>query len=1412
MALINNGQILGSGSTDLILNTRGKIYVKVGDRFYELDFKNEGNNRGSSIINNTTINNPEQDLSPYVTKKYLKAALGEYVTKRNWEDIMQTKDALENAKLEGFTESITPITVNTMQMVVGTQNLQFDFIASLTDDTVVSPGLYINESGQLVCPKGFIKHYTLFGPKSVKPETDIRYYARWTINGDNGGDYALLDLNEEDKPYYVYLRVPTTGFESFTDDYVAEHINEDPKGGYSGNWFVSTQSYAIDEVEGCAYLLVALVTGSNAGGRSIGYLNGFTEILPGQITAYVFKTADGNQYLDFLNNKFRIGNNDQYIDWNGENLNIKGSLSVIGGDLKDTLDNLQSQIDDEIQCWFSTDSGIKQHIPLPNKDNKTANPNWPANKPDWVNKDHIGDLYYVVEDNSSTQSINEQGQAYRYIKDGDLYYWTRIVDNSISLALYNAYLAQQTANNAQNILNDIANDNVITIQEHGQLRELLNSVLAQCEQTIASADPYKDIQTVTAAISDLNTKKDTLSIIVNDILNQTDTYTISEEYREAWNNVFEALKNLSAEIAKKSNDKIVEAQKTANEAKNKFSEWADDRVISPLEVSSIETELNFINNDYLDQVNKRDTFGLSDTNEWKAYDLAYTNYKNSLQLVLDWWNNVADKTSTYPIPDDFNTNLNSYYETRLAFIKIALNASLITDVDYIKEALKGRTDVTGGLVLTGLIELGFGLADPNNENYYDSFRVMSGINGILGQKDGSENYTYTDPAIWFGGDMLDRENELDLSKPEVFELLIKDNNEKYYKYKKGQNEPIEANIYKWKRKSDGSIYYSLTESGQPFVNSPYADFPLQSISPQPFGNKYSFDKFVELILDPIEFKNSSGNTLLLQGTIQAYRVEQTSGEYIVYNIKNKTTEILSGDFHKCIVSSHEQSSSNNAINLTGSNIFVYSLKGLAKGVFFNIGNTNYYIECNPTPQNITGFLNITGGTSYPIVNVYERQDSETFPLYPWKYDNTYIYTLTDYTEKPDGVYLLSNNNIVQYAENYTVAGHFDNLAKSMFRMDGSGYLADGNISWNTDGKITMNEIDVKSGNVGPLVIESSETESGKVESSVKVKSGNINILNITNDSVSINGTLETKSDWGDRFAITISDPLDVQIFSVSAQSLSTDNIPTYVSRSKDEALVYWKGPMLGGTVTIPKNAWYPILEPQYVSMYSTYTITNFELKYNISRISKPITMHIYAARIKETDGKEIIDGNNKVELYTRTWSIESTKGSIILGNLDNNSFSILPYGLEAGKWGVYLYLEQGGQVKSGVASDSWIRFWATTNNKAKIILDNNSDPKPGTFIGSNGISSIFGKNTKFQWIVPNVKNTDSEPIDSRNTGGIFYVEVPFNEKQDKTVGLRVVGCKGVDGSAQTPGIQFSVDGTWHGIYCASDGSLRWKEN
>jgi len=61
---------------------------------------------------------------------------------------------LENALLEGFTESISPITVQTMQLIVGTENLQFAFIKSRLEDEVVPPGFSFEGNNVLKCPDG----------------------------------------------------------------------------------------------------------------------------------------------------------------------------------------------------------------------------------------------------------------------------------------------------------------------------------------------------------------------------------------------------------------------------------------------------------------------------------------------------------------------------------------------------------------------------------------------------------------------------------------------------------------------------------------------------------------------------------------------------------------------------------------------------------------------------------------------------------------------------------------------------------------------------------------------------------------------------------------------------------------------------------------------------------------------------------------------------------------------------------------------------------------------------------------------------------------------------------------------------------------------------------------------------------
>ena len=273
------------------------------------------------------------------------------------------------------------------------------------------------------------------------------------------------------------------------------------------------------------YLLYAIVTNSD-GSPSISTLNGFTEILPGQIRAYIFATPAGDQYLDFLHGKFRIGSNSEYLEWDGEKLNIKGSISVTGGELKTELEKFQSPTDNEIECWFpvNIDGVNKYDLPLPNATNKEAIPNWPVSTWGDNHAEHLGDFYYVIEDNPNTTNINEKDWAYRYIKKDDKYYWDRVSDHSISKELY----------------------------------------------------------------------------------------------------------------------KVYQAKEIADQALNKFSDWAADGVISPLEVIDIETEYNFIINDYEEQSYKATSLNLKETTEWTNYNTAYGKYKTSLEKVFTWWNGIKN--------------------------------------------------------------------------------------------------------------------------------------------------------------------------------------------------------------------------------------------------------------------------------------------------------------------------------------------------------------------------------------------------------------------------------------------------------------------------------------------------------------------------------------------------------------------------------------------------------------------------------------------------------------------------------------------------------------------------------------------------------------------------------------------------
>ncbi len=372
MALINNGEILGKPNKDLILETSGHLYIKVRDKLYEIDYgklndidsligKAVEQATDSTSEDSSDSNNQQQEqinLDDYITSEDLRRKLKNYVTTRSWEDVTKTQKALENALLNGYTQTISPITVSTMQISVGSEQLQFEWVKSFTDMSVAESPLKLNDDGFVEFTPGYIKHYTLDGPSSVTPDNQSRSgndYWRWQIlNEDCEEESMILTLNN-DEAYYCYLVVPyksvlgiqesnpekqgtglngaNISLEYDTESgkyysgeptvfYAEKESPDDTKNGPglyaktgTGYFYYTQNAVEYNEGDEWYYMLYAIVTNGSSC-PSISTMNGFTEITPGQVRAYLFASPDGTSFLDLQNDKLKLGERLMYGDGN----------------------------------------------------------------------------------------------------------------------------------------------------------------------------------------------------------------------------------------------------------------------------------------------------------------------------------------------------------------------------------------------------------------------------------------------------------------------------------------------------------------------------------------------------------------------------------------------------------------------------------------------------------------------------------------------------------------------------------------------------------------------------------------------------------------------------------------------------------------------------------------------------------------------------------------------------------------------------------------------------------------------------------------------------------------------------------------------------------------------------------------
>ena len=240
-------------------------------------------------------------------------------TKRRFRDAKETMSMLENA-LVNFSGSINPITIQTMQLLVGDESLQFRFVRSKAVPVQVSHNITYNINTKVLhSPAGIIQHMTL-GIKTVSSEHKASEYKFWDM-----AEYNSPALIAPEKKYYLYA--------------VCSKENQ------TGTFLLSETAIKMEQIAGYYHLLTGILNSEYEGERSFVELYGFTEILPGRVTTERIISPDGKTYFDLV--KSEIGGNIQIKAGSSGLENLEEWLEV--SDLIDSIQKSAADANDAVE-------------------------------------------------------------------------------------------------------------------------------------------------------------------------------------------------------------------------------------------------------------------------------------------------------------------------------------------------------------------------------------------------------------------------------------------------------------------------------------------------------------------------------------------------------------------------------------------------------------------------------------------------------------------------------------------------------------------------------------------------------------------------------------------------------------------------------------------------------------------------------------------------------------------------------------------------------------------------------------------------------------------------------------------------------------------------------------------------------
>lgn len=392
----------------------------------------------------------------------------------------------------------------------------------------------------------------------------------------------------------------------------------------------------------------------------------------------------------------------------------KEPLDTLKQSINEELKNVQKQIDGVIETWF--------YEPIPTLTNLPASL-WTTNN---EKEAHLGDLYY-----------SGSGRAYRFQYDSDTsnYYWNEIVDTDILLALENAKKAQDTADSKR-------------------------KTFVRKPENIDSYD-IGDIW-VNATYSDNTVTYD------QDLLRAIESKAVGEEFKiEHWTL---ASKYTDDTVANDALEKATNAQQTINTLQGdvtNFKNYVDgaflDGIISTSESQAIEKYINQlvtikaqVDNSYEEIIKNSvltsTTYLTNLNNSYTAFSSSYNELINTITEAIE--DNIVTDLEKSAVDSKYNT-FNNKYKDYVSYLNQAINYieetinnkadKALQDIggyNYLKKALQENTSITGGLIQSSMLSLGY--TNSNGE-----FLVMAGTNGLVVDRG---NKTI---ASWFGGGMID---------------------------------------------------------------------------------------------------------------------------------------------------------------------------------------------------------------------------------------------------------------------------------------------------------------------------------------------------------------------------------------------------------------------------------------------------------------------------------------------------------------------------------------------------------------------------------------------------------------------------------------------------------------------------------